>query len=31
MYRSSLDCPVRKVHIALKYMFHLLYYTESMD
>jgi len=25
------DCPVRKLHIARKYMFYLLYYTESMD
>ena len=23
--------PVRKLHIARKYMFYLLYYTESMD
>jgi len=25
------DCLVRKLHIAWKYMFYLLYYTESMD
>jgi len=25
------DCPVRKLHIARKYMFYLLCYTESMD
>jgi len=27
----GLDCPVHKHHIARKYMFYLLYYTESMD
>ena len=27
----GLDCPVRKLHIARKYMFYLLYFTESMD
>jgi len=26
-----LDCPVSKLHIARKYMFYLLYYTESMN
>jgi len=31
IYRSSLECPVRKLHIARKYMFYLLNYTESMD
>ena len=28
IYRSSLDGTVRKLHIARKYMFCLLYYTE---
>jgi len=28
---SSLYCQIRKLHIARKYMFYLLYYTESMD
>jgi len=31
IFRSSLDWPVRKLHIARKRMFYLLYYTESMD
>jgi len=30
-YRSSLDWTFRKLHIARKYMFYFLYYTESMD
>jgi len=25
------DCPVRKQHIARKYMFYMLHNTESMD
>ena len=28
---SVLDLPVRKLHIARKYMFYLLYYTEFKD
>jgi len=27
IYRSSLDCPVRKLYNARKYMLYLLYYT----
>ena len=28
---NKTEWPVRKLHIARKYMFYLLYYTESMD
>ena len=31
LFRSSLDCPVRKLHIARKHKFYLLYYTGYMD
>ena len=31
IYHSSFDWTVRKLHIARKYMFYLLYYTEYMD
>ena len=30
IYRSSFESPVRKLHIARKYMFYLLYNTEAM-
>ena len=31
IFRSRLHWPVCKLHIARKYMFYLLYYTEYMD